>query len=90
MATRRIAGQFGAAAELIDAAATDHLAALTFGGDRAGRAYAARGDALRVQLHRLGAELSQWARTSVDIAAALRACADRYADAELSAAARIA
>jgi hypothetical protein len=34
--------------------------------------------------------LSQWSRASVEIAEALRAGADRYADAELYAAARIA
>ena len=89
-ATHRIADRFGAAAGLIDGAANDHLAGLMFGGERAGRAYTARGDALRVQLQRLAAELSQWSHASADIAVSLRAGADRYAGAELYAAARIA
>ena len=86
----RIADQFGAAAELIDRACSDHLARLAFSGASAGRAHTARGDALRVELERLAAGLSQWSRASVEIAAALRASANRYADAELYAAARIA
>ncbi len=89
-ATHRVADQFGAAADLVDGAVSDHLARLAFGGASAGRAHTARGDALRVELERLAAELSQWSRASVEIAAALRASADRYADAELYAAARIA
>ena len=89
-ATYRVADQFGVAAELIDRALSDHLARLAFSGASAGRAHTARGDALRVELERLAAELSQWSRASVEIAAALRASADRYADAELYAAARIA
>jgi len=45
---------------------------------------------LRVELERLAAEVSRWSRAAVEIAVALRAGADRYADAELYAAARIA
>jgi hypothetical protein len=89
-AVRRVADQLGAAAELIDRAVGDHLARLAFSGATAGRAHTARGDALRVELERLAAQLSQWSRASVEIAFALRAGADRYADAELYAAARIA
>jgi hypothetical protein len=86
----RVADQLGAAAELIDGAVGDHLARLTFSGASAGRAHTARGNALRVELERLATQLSQWSRASVEIAVALRAGADRYADAELYAAARIA
>ena len=68
----------------------DHLARLEFSGASAGRAHTARGDALRAALERLTAELSQWSRAAAEIAVALRAGADRYADAELYAAARIA
>jgi len=89
-AVHRVADQLGAAAELIDRAVGDHLARLAFSGASAGRAHAARGDALRAGLERLGAQLSQWSRASADVAVALRASADRYADAELYAAARIA
>lgn len=86
----RVADQLGAAAELLDRTVGDHLARLAFGGASAGRAHTARGDALRVQLERLTAEVTQWSRAATDTAAALRAGADRYADAELYAAARIA
>jgi excreted virulence factor EspC (type VII ESX diderm) len=89
-AVHRVADQLGAAAELIDGAVGDHVTRLAFNGANAGRAHTVRGDALRVELERLAAQLSQWSRTSVEIAVALRAGADRYADAELYAAARIA
>ncbi len=89
-AARRVADQLGAAAELIDGAVGDHMARLAFSGASAGRAHTARGDALHHELERLAAQLSQWSRATVDIAVALRASADRYADAELYAAARIA
>lgn len=86
----RVADQLGAAAELLDRAAGDHLARLAFGGAGAGRAHAARGDALRAELQRLTTEVMRWSRAAAETAAALRAGADRYADAELYAAARIA
>jgi Excreted virulence factor EspC, type VII ESX diderm len=87
---QRVADQLGAAAQLLDGAVGEHLARLAFGGASAGRAHAARGDGLRVELERLTAEVSQWSRAAIGIAAALRAGADRYADADLYAAARIA
>jgi Excreted virulence factor EspC, type VII ESX diderm len=85
-----IADRFGVAAELVDDAVYDHMASLAFGGFSAGRAHTARGDALRGALDRLMAELSQWSRAAVEIAVALRASANRYADADVYAAARIA
>jgi hypothetical protein len=89
-AVRAVAVRIDAATELIDDAVANHLARLTFGGALAGRAHTARGDALRGGLDRLAAELSQWSRAAVEIAVALRAGADRYAEADLYAAARIA
>ncbi|ORB67411.1 type VII secretion target [Mycobacterium scrofulaceum] len=89
-ATHRVADQFRAAADLIDRALSDRLGRLAFGGVAAGRAHAARGDALRAELERLTAEVALWSRASAEIAVALRASADRYADAELYAAERIA
>ena len=89
-AARRVANQFAMAAEFTDRAVCDHLARLAFGGARAGRLHTARGDALRVELERLAAQVSQWSRASAEIAVALRSSAERYADAELYAAARIA
>lgn len=88
--TQRVANRFAISADFIDRAVSDHLARLAFGGAAAGRAHAARGDALRVEVERLVAQVSQWGRTSAEIAVALRSSAERYADAELYAAARIA
>jgi hypothetical protein len=85
-----VADRLAGAAELIDGAVANHLVALIFGGSSAGRAHTARGDALRVELERLTTEVSQWSRAAVEIAAALRAGGDRYGEAELYAAARIA
>jgi hypothetical protein len=89
-AVHAIADRFGAAAELLDAAVYDHMASLVFAGSSAGRAHTASGDVLRGALDRLAAELSQWSRAAVEIAVAMRASADRYADADGYAAARIA
>ena len=67
-----------------------HFGRLAFDGTTSGRAYIGQGDALRFALHRLGGELTQWARASMEVAASLRASADRYDDADQLAAARIA
>ncbi len=89
-AVHGVASQFGMSAEFIDRAVTDHLARLAFSGAGAGRAHTACGDALRIELGRLAAQLAQWSRASAEIAATLRCNAERYDDAELYAAARIA
>lgn len=89
MAVRQVANGFEAVAELIDDAVQHRMAALAFDGATAGRAHADRGDALRAALSRLTGELVQWSRAAGGIAATLRVTADRYADAELGAAARI-
>lgn len=87
---RGIADRIDDASGLIADASSNHLSRLTFDGARAGRDYAACGDRLRAELDRLAAELSQWSRAASEIAAVLRAGADRYAEAESHAAARIA
>lgn len=78
------------AAEIVDGASANHLSRLTFGGSCAGREHMARGEALRAGLDRLAAELSRWSRAATEIAVALRCTADRYADADRYASARIA
>ncbi len=90
MAVHAVSDRFRAAAALVDGAVGEHLSRLAFGGAGAGRAYVERGDALRAALQRLTAEVSQWAQASAAVAVALRASAERYADAELYAARRIA
>jgi hypothetical protein len=83
---RAVADQFDAgAARLDDAARTP----LNFDGLTAGRAHIADGDQLRVEIHRVTQDLSAWARAAAEIAAGLRAGADRYRDADHAAAARI-
>jgi hypothetical protein len=88
-AVRAVANRFDDTAQLIEAAARTHFARLVFDGATAGRSYAGHGDALRVALNRLTGELSQWARATVEIATVLRASADRYAEADLTAAGRV-
>jgi Excreted virulence factor EspC, type VII ESX diderm len=88
-AVRTVANRFDDAAQLIDGAVHSHFAGLAFDGATAGRAYIGHGDALRLALNRLAGELARWARATAEIATALRASADRYAEADLSAAARI-
>ena len=77
-AVRGVAAEFDASAAILDAAIRTHMSGLGFGGATAGRAYAARGDALRAALERMADGLAAWARASAEIAAALRASADRY------------
>lgn len=89
-AVRGVADRIAEAAEMVDRAVANHLSRLTFGASRAGRNHTVRGDALRARLDGLTAELSQWSRAAAETAAALRAGADRYTDADLYAAARIA
>jgi hypothetical protein len=84
-----VADRFDDAAHLIDGAVRTHFGRLAFDGTRSGRAYIGQGDALRFALHRLAGELTQWARASMEVGAALRASANRYADADQLAAARI-
>jgi uncharacterized protein YukE len=88
-ALRSVTNRFDGAAEVIDDVFRNHLAHLAFSGASAGRAHVEHGDALRSALNRVSAQLTQWSRATVEIAAALRATADHYADAELRAAARI-
>jgi Excreted virulence factor EspC, type VII ESX diderm len=89
VAVRTVANRLDDAAQLIDGAVRTHFFRLAFDGATAGRAYVGHGDALRLALNRLTGELAQWARATVEIAAALRASADRYGAADLRAAARI-
>lgn len=88
-AVRAVANRFDDAAQLIDGSVRTHFAKLAFDGANAGRAYIGHGDALRLALDRLAGELARWARATAEIATALRSSADRYAEADLSAAARI-
>lgn len=88
-ALHAIARQYEAAADIVDGAVRTHLTGLGFGGAAAGRAHVARGDALHAAVDRVVDQLRQWSRAAAEIAAALRASADRYADADTRAARRV-
>lgn len=88
-AVRAIAREYETAASIVDGAARNHLSDLDVGGATSGRAYVAHGDALRAALLALAMSLRQWSRAALEIAAVLRASADRYQDADASAASRV-
>ena len=88
-ALHAVARQYEAAADIVDAAVRTHLTGLVFDGATAGRAHIARGDALRTAVDHVVDQLRQWSRAAAEIAAALRASADRYAEADANAASRV-
>jgi len=88
-ALHAVARQYEAVADIVDGAVRTHLSGLVFDGAVAGRAHAARGDGLRTAVDHGVDQLRQWSRAAAEIAAALRASADRYAEADVSAARRV-
>lgn len=80
------ANRFDDTADLIEQAGRIRL---VFGGSAAGRAHGLHGDELRRSLEVLLADLNVWARAAAEIAVELRAVADRYRGADMSAAAGI-
>lgn len=80
-AVRLAAGRFDAAADIL----AGTLNGVRFSGAIAGRAHGAGGNAVRAALEWLTFATAQWSRAAAEIAAALRADADRYAEAELRA-----
>jgi uncharacterized protein YukE len=84
-----IARQYEAAAEIVDSAVRTHLSSPAFGAATAGRRHAAHGEALRDAVDDVVDQLRQWSRAAAEIAWALRASADRYADADARAARRV-
>jgi Excreted virulence factor EspC, type VII ESX diderm len=77
------AGQYDAAADIVDTAIRTHLTGLRFDGAVAGRMHTANGDGLRLAIDDVVDRLHQWARAAAEIAAELRACADRYVDVDI-------
>lgn len=86
-AVLRLAGEYDATADTLADAARHRLTA--FDGATAGRAYTHYGDAVRVAADELSAPLGQWARATHEIAATLRASADRYLVADADASGRL-
>ncbi|MGP4057338.1 ESX-1 secretion-associated protein [Mycobacterium sp. 4D054] len=88
-AVRAIAREYETAASILDSTVRHHLSGLAFDGATAGRAHVAHGDALRDKLSDVVTTLREWSRAAQEIAAALRASADRYQAADLRAAERL-
>jgi hypothetical protein len=88
-AVHAIARQYEAAADIVEGAVRTHLSGLVFDGAVAGRMHVARGDGLRTAVDQVVGQLRQWSRAAAEIAAALRASADRYAEADARAARRV-
>jgi len=88
-ALHAVARQYEAAADIVEGAVRTHLTGLVFDGAAAGGAHVARGDAIRTTVDHIVDQLRQWSRAAVEIAAALRASADRYAEADASSARRV-
>jgi len=88
-ALHAVARQYAAVADIIDGAVRTHLTGLVFGGAAAGRMHVARGDAVRSAVDHVVDQLRQWSRAATEIAAALGASADRYAEADARAAQRV-
>lgn len=81
----RIAGEYQAVADAVDAIVRIQLAGLEFGGAVAGRMYVARGEAVRIAVDSVADQLREWSRASAEIAATLRTTAHRYDDADVRA-----
>ena len=84
-----VAGRCDAVADVVDGVARGRLGRLAFDGALAGRDHVARGDAVRRAVADGGDQTPDWGRAMRDIAAALRASADRYVDGDARGAARL-
>jgi Excreted virulence factor EspC, type VII ESX diderm len=88
-ALHAVARQYEAVADIVEGVVRTHLAGLMFDGAAAGRVHVGRGDALRAAVEHVVDQLRQWSRAAAEIAAVLRVSADRYAEADASAARRV-
>ena len=84
-----IAGRCDSIADVVDGVARGRLGRLAFDGALAGRDHVARGDAVRHAVDDVGDQTRAWARAMREIAAALRASADRYVDVDARGAVRL-
>ena len=85
-ALRAAAQRLQHAADTVLDAVGSHLNGLRFDGTVAGRAHSGPGWALRAAMDSLAGDAARWARGAADLAAALRAGADRHAGRETHAA----
>ncbi|MGV0800704.1 type VII secretion target, partial [Mycolicibacterium elephantis] len=68
-ALRSVADEYQTVAEILDGAVRTHLSGLTFDGATAGRAYVARGDAVRDGVEHVAHQVRLWSRACNEIAA---------------------
>lgn len=85
-ALRAAAQRLEIAADTVLDAVGSHLRGLRFDGTVAGRAHTGSGWALRAAMDALAGDAARWSRAAADLAAALRAGADRHAGREANAA----
>ena len=85
-----VARRYEAIADVLDGVTRTRLSPPSFGAADAGRAHAAHGDSLRRAIVDVVDQLRTWSRASNEIAAALRASADHYVDADVRGAGRLA
>ena len=84
-ALRAAAQRLENAADTVLDAVGSHLRGLRFDGTVAGRAHTGSGWALRAAMDTLAGDAARWARAAADLAAVLRAGADRHAGREANA-----
>jgi hypothetical protein len=82
MAVLGVARGYDAIADMVVAGVHAHLAHSSFDGAVAGRAHAARGEALRKAIGELADQLRMWSRSCSEISSALRVSADDYVGVE--------
>lgn len=88
-AVHDVARRYDAIADMIDAGVDAHLAHSSFGGAVAGRAHAARGEALGTAIDDLAGQMRTWSRACSEISAALRVSSDAYGGVDALAARRL-
>jgi len=84
-----IAREYETVAGMVEGVARDQLSALAFGASTGGRAHVAHAEELRAALDGVVRALRQWSRAAGEVAAALRASATRYTDADERTAGRL-
>jgi hypothetical protein len=89
MAVLDVARGYDAVADMIESGVNAHLTHSSFDGAVAGRAHAARGEALREAIGELADQMRAWSRSCSEISSALRISADTYVGAEALGARRL-
>src|SRR5262249_24003805 len=88
-ALHAVARECETVADIVESAGRTHHPGVACHGGRPGRMPRGGGDARRAAVDRVVSQLRLWSRAPAEIAAALRASADRYAEADAGAARRL-